>query len=54
VSTNEQTVENQREELHAAAPRRGWEIVAEFEDAGVSGAKGREDRTGFRDYQMST
>ena len=24
VSTNEQTVENQRKELHAAASRRGW------------------------------
>jgi DNA invertase Pin-like site-specific DNA recombinase len=47
VSTNEQTVENQRKELHAVASRRGWEIVAEFEDAGISGAKGREDRPGF-------
>jgi DNA invertase Pin-like site-specific DNA recombinase len=47
VSANEQTVENQRKELHAAASRRGWEIVAEFEDAGISGAKGREDRPGF-------
>jgi hypothetical protein len=47
VSTDEQTVENQCKELHAAASRRGWEIVAEFQDAGISGAKGREDRPGF-------
>jgi DNA invertase Pin-like site-specific DNA recombinase len=35
VGTNEHTVENQRKELHAAASRRGWEIVAEFKDAAI-------------------
>jgi len=47
VSTGEQTVENQRRELLAAAERRGWRVVAEFCDEGVSGAKGRDRRPGF-------
>ena len=34
VSTGEQTVENQRQELLAAAERRGWRVVAEFCDEG--------------------
>lgn len=44
VSTGEQTTENQRRELEAAAERHGWRIVAVFEDHAVSGAKGREQR----------
>ena len=40
VSTGEQTVDNQRRELLAAAERRGWRVVAEFCDEGVSGAQG--------------
>jgi DNA invertase Pin-like site-specific DNA recombinase len=47
VSTGEQTTENQRLELLAAAKRTGWEIVAIYEDAGVSGAKGRDKRPEF-------
>lgn len=47
VSTGEQTTENQRRELAAVAQRAGWEIVAVFEDAGVSGAKGRDKRPGY-------
>jgi DNA invertase Pin-like site-specific DNA recombinase len=47
VSTGEQTTENQRLELEAVAARSGWEIVAVFEDAGISGAKGRDKRPGF-------
>jgi DNA invertase Pin-like site-specific DNA recombinase len=47
VSTGEQTVENQRRELLAAAERRGWRVVAEFCDDGISGAKGREKRPAF-------
>ena len=47
VSTGEQTVENQRRELLAACERRGWRVVAEFCDNGVSGAKGRDKRPGF-------
>jgi DNA invertase Pin-like site-specific DNA recombinase len=47
VSTNEQTTRNQRRELHAVAERHGWNIVATYEDAGVSGSKGRDERPGF-------
>ena len=47
VSTTGQTVENQELELRAVAPRAGWELVAVFTDAGISGAKGRDKRPGF-------
>lgn len=47
VSTDDQTVENQREALTAACEARGWRIVETFEDPGISGAKGREKRPGF-------
>jgi DNA invertase Pin-like site-specific DNA recombinase len=48
VSTDQnQTVENQLGELHAAAARLGWVVVAVFTDEGVSGAKGREQRPGY-------
>lgn len=47
VSTDAQTVENQRRELTAAAEHRGWSIVAEFTDEGISGAKGRAERLAF-------
>ena len=47
VSTSGQTVENQRQALTAAAERRGWQIVAEFVDPGISGAKGRDKRPAF-------
>jgi DNA invertase Pin-like site-specific DNA recombinase len=44
VSTTEQTTTNQRRELYAVAKRHGWSVVRVFEDAGISGAKGRKDR----------
>lgn len=47
VSTAGQTTENQRRELEAVARRSGWEIVAIYEDAGISGAKGRDKRPAF-------
>ena len=47
VSTGDQTIETQRLGLVAACESRGWRIVGEFEDKGVSGAKGREKRPGF-------
>ena len=47
VSTDGQTVENQRLELEAAAERHGWHMVATFTDQGISGAKGREQRPGL-------
>lgn len=47
VSTDEQTIENQRKELTALAERAGWQIVNTFTDEGISGAKGRDRRPGF-------
>ena len=47
VSTDEQTVDNQRQALTEAMERRGWRIVEVFEDNGVSGAKGRDMRPGY-------
>jgi DNA invertase Pin-like site-specific DNA recombinase len=47
VSTDKQTIENQLRELHQIAKRRGWEVVKEYRDAGISGAKGREARPGL-------
>jgi DNA invertase Pin-like site-specific DNA recombinase len=47
VSTDGQTTANQRRELEAVAARSGWEIVGIYEDAGISGAKGRDKRPGF-------
>ena len=47
VSTDRQTVENQLRELRQIAERRGWEVVKEFDDAGISGSKGRNDRPGL-------
>ena len=38
VSTNGQTTENQVHELRKVARQRGWKVVAEFVDNGVSGA----------------
>jgi len=39
VSTDGQTVENQKRELEAVARRHGWEVAGVFSDQGVSGAK---------------
>lgn len=47
VSQDTQTTENQRRELIAMAEKNGWEIVAEFTDHGISGAKGRDKRPGY-------
>lgn len=47
VSTDQQTVENQRLELKAIADRLGWTIVEELADEGISGAKGRDQRPAF-------
>ena len=47
VSTGEQSTEMRRTELAAIAARAGWQIVEVYEDAGVSGAKGRDQRPQF-------
>jgi DNA invertase Pin-like site-specific DNA recombinase len=47
VSTDGQTTDNQRRVLTEVAERRGWTIATVYEDAGISGAKGRDKRPGF-------
>jgi DNA invertase Pin-like site-specific DNA recombinase len=47
VSTDGQTTDNQRRELEAAAEQRGWSVAGVYEDAGISGAKGRDQRPGL-------
>ena len=47
VSTSKQDTDNQRRELEAVAKRSGWRVVRVFEDAGISGAKGRDKRPGL-------
>jgi DNA invertase Pin-like site-specific DNA recombinase len=47
VSTDGQTVENQDRELRQIAERRGWEVAEVYNDAGISGAKGRDQRPGL-------
>jgi len=46
VSTDKQTVENQVT-LRQIAERRGWDVVEQYSDAGISGAKGRDERPGL-------
>jgi DNA invertase Pin-like site-specific DNA recombinase len=49
VSTDDQTVENQKRDLdlELVAGRLGWDVVHIFEDQGISGTKGRDQRPGF-------
>src|SRR6195256_5133117 len=47
VSTAKQDTDNQLRELQAVAERSGWDVVRIFEDAGISGAKGRDKRPGL-------
>jgi DNA invertase Pin-like site-specific DNA recombinase len=47
VSTDGQQTEHQRRQLEEVANLRGWNIVQVYEDAGVSGAKGRSGRPSF-------
>ena len=47
VSTNNQTIDNQLNVLREIAKLKGYEIVREYADEGISGAKGREERKGF-------
>jgi DNA invertase Pin-like site-specific DNA recombinase len=46
-TTDGQTTENQRMALAKVAGHRGWEVVQTYEDAGISGAKGRDQRPAF-------
>jgi len=47
VSTVGQTVENQRQDLARVAAQRGWQVVGEYVDHGISGTKGRDKRPEF-------
>ena len=48
VSTkNHQTPQNQILRLREVASKAGWEVVEEFVDRGISGAKGRDKRPAF-------
>jgi DNA invertase Pin-like site-specific DNA recombinase len=47
VSTDEQTPDNQLQELCGVAERMGWQVVAEYIDHGISGAKGRGRRPAY-------
>jgi DNA invertase Pin-like site-specific DNA recombinase len=47
VSTSKQDTYNQRRELEAVAERSGWKVVKVYQDAGISGAKGRDQRPGL-------
>ncbi|MDP3332384.1 MAG: recombinase family protein [Methylococcaceae bacterium] len=49
VSTDSQTTDNQRLELEAVALKAGWQIVQVYEDAGISGSKGRDKRPALDD-----
>ena len=44
VSTDGQTVANQKRELEGMAKRAEWKIVEVYQDKGISGAKGRNGR----------
>lgn len=47
MSTDRQTATNQLQELRQVAERAGWEVVGEYVDSGISGAKGRDKRPEF-------
>jgi DNA invertase Pin-like site-specific DNA recombinase len=47
VSTGGQNTGNQFRELEAVAARSGWQIIGVYEDAGISGSRGRDKRPGF-------
>jgi DNA invertase Pin-like site-specific DNA recombinase len=47
VSTDDQATENQKLVLGQVAAARGWTIVETYEDAGLSGALGRDKRPGL-------
>src|SRR6202163_3612528 len=47
VSRDDQTTENQRLVLARVAENRDWTVVQTYEDHGISGAKGRDQRPAF-------
>lgn len=53
VSTDGQTVENQRRDLRAVAERHAWEVVSVFADEGVSGGLSRQERPGMHAFMLA-
>src|SRR5205814_8647972 len=47
VSASKQDTDNRRRELEVVSERSGWKVVKVYEDAGISGAKGRDQRPGL-------
>ena len=47
VSTSEQNIANQEAELLQACARHDWTVVKIFNDQGISGAKGKDQRPAF-------
>ena len=47
VSTDHQSVESQIRELRQVAERREWHVAEVYRDAGINGAKGRDQRPGL-------
>jgi DNA invertase Pin-like site-specific DNA recombinase len=54
VSTTHQTSENQLRELRTVAQRVGYEIVSEFIDNGISGAKSLKKQPKLDEISYST
>jgi hypothetical protein len=54
VSTDDQTIQNQRRDLDEVAERLGWDVVAVYADEGISGSKGRDGRPGFDDLMKAS
>lgn len=53
VSTDKQTVTNQLIQLREVAERCGYEIVQEYTDEGISGAKGRSERPALNEMMKA-
>jgi DNA invertase Pin-like site-specific DNA recombinase len=51
VSTSDQTTENQLLELMKVVKSSGWQVYKIYEDAGVSGSKGRDKRPEYDEMQ---
>jgi hypothetical protein len=47
VSRDDQTTDNQRLALERVAQHRGWVIAETYQDQGIGGAKGRDQRPAF-------
>ncbi len=53
VSTQGQSTDNQRRQLRKLAKLREWEIVETYEDLGISGAKGRDQRPALNELMKA-